>query len=417
MLISTGSLTRQSLAGKIIIVTGAGQGIGAEAARALLWLGARVIIAEINQKTGKSTADRLSAAFGAHNVRFIPTDVGDERSIARLAKETNAVFGSVDAVINNATLAPMGAVAALGSFQGRQAPSAALADWDTSYRVNLRGPVLLARAFLPAMLARNTGAFVCVSSYGIGFMGAYETMKAAQAELAGTLCSELEGSQINVFTIGPGAVPTATMQAAIPRLAGWHGKTTDAIYALFSAQVISVEAAGAGFAAALALAFANPGRYQGQEISSAQALGEAGILYENSGQDLPAVTLSDAEMQQAAELSARVLATLREQSDGWKERSVFERQWMNRSFNKTASMPVEPWLALLERITNAAQNGDRSGLAAAQAPLPGLAAFYANLAEMAKGYLKDPAEREKYVGVVKSWQADVEALARLLNAP
>ncbi len=53
MLISTGSLTRQSLAGQAAVVTGAGGGIGYEAARALIWLGARVVVAEIDSKTGK----------------------------------------------------------------------------------------------------------------------------------------------------------------------------------------------------------------------------------------------------------------------------------------------------------------------------------------------------------------------------
>lgn len=415
MIISTGNLDRQSLAGKTIIVTGAGQGIGLEAARAMLWLGARVIIAEINPRTGKQGTAQLAEEFGAENIRFIQTDVGDERSVNHLIKESLRAFGKIDAVINNATLAPLGAVANLGSHHGRTVPAASLQDWDISYRVNLRGPVLLARAFLPGMVERRCGIFACVSSYGIGYMGAYETLKAAQTELANTLCSELEGSGVTVFSIGPGAVPTATLENAIPRLAQWHGKTTDAIYELFSAQLLSVEAAGAGFAAAIALAFQQPGRYQNQEISSSQALGDAGIQFEMGQKDLPGVRLSDEEMDHAALLASRVLATLREQSAGWKERSVFEQQWMLRMFNKMATMPVEPWLDLLVRLQSTAQAHDRTGLAAVRAPLRALAAFYGNLAEMAKGYLKDPAKREEYLGIVKGWEADVEQLAEMIE--
>ena len=415
MIISTGSLHRQSLAEKTILVTGAGQGIGLEAARAMLWLGARVIIAEINPRTGKAAAAGLGQEFGAQNVRFFQTDVGDESSVKRLARDSFRAFGAVDAVVNNATLAPLGAVADLGGFHGRTVPAAALKDWDISYRVNLRGPVLLAQAFLPGMIERHSGAFVCVSSYGIGYMGAYETVKAAQTELANTLCSEVEGSGVTVFSIGPGAVPTDTLKSAIPRLAAWHGKTTDAIYALFAAQLLSVEAAGAGFAAALALTFQQPGRYQNQEISSAQALGEAGISFEMGQKDLPGVKLSNAEMDQAALLAGRVLQTLREQSAGWMERSVFEKQWMLRMFNKTTTMPVEPWLELLARMERDAKSHDRAGLAAARAPLRLLSQFYGSLAEMAKGYLKNPDQREEYVGIVQGWQEDVEALASLLE--
>jgi NAD(P)-dependent dehydrogenase (short-subunit alcohol dehydrogenase family) len=60
-------------------------------------------------------------------------------------------------------------------------------DWDIRYRVNLRGPVLLAKAFLPEMLDRGYGVFVCVSSVGLAYMAAYEAFKAAQVCMAEAL--------------------------------------------------------------------------------------------------------------------------------------------------------------------------------------------------------------------------------------
>ena len=83
MLISTGTLTRQSLAGKVVLVTGAGGGIGLETARALLWLGAHVVIAEINRRAGQTAEAGLASEFGRGAARFIHTDVGDERSDLR----------------------------------------------------------------------------------------------------------------------------------------------------------------------------------------------------------------------------------------------------------------------------------------------------------------------------------------------
>ncbi len=74
-----------------------------------------------------------------------------------------------------------------------------IGDWDTSYRVNLRRPVLLARAFLPGMLERDSGVIVCVSSVGEAYMGAYKSFKAAQAHLARILDAELEKTVVITF--------------------------------------------------------------------------------------------------------------------------------------------------------------------------------------------------------------------------
>ncbi len=59
MLISQGNLPQSALEGEVAIVTGAGRGTGFEAARALLWLGAKVVVAEVNEKTWKAAAESL----------------------------------------------------------------------------------------------------------------------------------------------------------------------------------------------------------------------------------------------------------------------------------------------------------------------------------------------------------------------
>jgi len=176
LIISHLGLKRDDLHGETIIVTGGGGGIGYEAAHALLWLGANVIIAEINETIGKHAAEVLSEEFDPESVCFVRTDVGDEASVRHLYQESVSVYGKVDVVINNATIAVLGMVKDL-----------LIEKWDTSYRVNLRGPVLMARAFLPDMINRKHGTFVCVSSTGTAFLGGYETFKAAQVHLANTL--------------------------------------------------------------------------------------------------------------------------------------------------------------------------------------------------------------------------------------
>lgn len=398
-LIGRGTLTRETLAGQVVIVTGAGGGIGFEAARALCWLGARVIIAELQRAKGQTAVARLMEEFGSEAAIDVHADVGSERSVHRLAQRAARTYGHVDVVLNNATIAPLGAV--------QEVP---IRTWDASYRVNLRGPVLLARAFLPGMLARERGTFVCVSSLGTAYMGAYEAMKAAQAHLAHTLAAELEGTGIVAFSIGPGFVPTETALSALPGLAASMGVETEALRATLAGQTIPVEAAGAGFAAAIALAE----RYRDQEISSLQALYDAGIALPDQGQAQER-TFSAQTFERIRAGAKRVRETLAEQSAGWADRSIFERQWLIRTFRSRAGMPVEGWLEALARLERAAAAQDAAGISAVGAPLDALAGYYAYLGEMAKGYAKDAAAREEQVAIVRGWQEEVEALAGVLE--
>ena len=400
MLIASGTLTRQSLAGQVAVVTGAGGGIGYEAARALAWLGARVIIAEVDARKGKPAAARLAEELGAGNVTFVQTDVGDERSVGRLAQQALRACGKVDIVLNNATVTPLGAV--------KDVP---IKDWDASYRVNLRGPVLLAQAFLPGMLERNYGVFVCVSSYGLAYMGAYENLKKTQVELANTLDAELEQTGVIAFTIGPGVVLTETFQTQVARLAPMYGKTTAEFHELVKDQLISVEAAGAGFAAAVALA----GRFRGQEIGSVQALQAAGIEPARDAQISEKPSLTPAQVEQVLQLCRQVRTTLLEQSAGWKQRSIFEQQWMLRDFKKHAGMPVEQWLAALDALEQCADRQEGADLSSVRLPLGTLANYYGHMQELARGYVKDPQQREEQLRVVRGWQEEVAQLNALLG--
>ena len=399
MLIATGKLSQNTLAGKIALVTGAGGGIGYEACRSLLWLGARIIVAEIDKPRGLESVHRLNEEFSSDSAFFVHTDVGDERSVANLQKQALKHYGQVDIVINNATVASLGAV--------KDVP---IQVWDSSYRVNLRGPVLLARAFLPGMVERKDGVFVCVSSLGTAYMGAYEAMKAAQVHLGATLDAELENSGVSAFTIGPGFVPTQTALSAIPHLAGMMGISLDELNVILNEQTISVEAAGAGFAAAVALAQ----QFKGQETASMPALISAGIEVPRDGQAVQ-ITYTQENYDQILELARIVRSVLAEQSGGWKQRSVFEQQWLIRSFKKYASMTIEEWLQTLDRLEQAAAHRSCDELAAIHAPLAALAGYHGYMYEMGKGYIKDPLEREKNLTIVRGWQSDAEALGRLLK--
>jgi len=81
MLIAGGKLDRAALAGEVVIVTGAGGGIGFEAARSLLYLGARVVIAEIDVASGREAEAKLAGGSASGRIMFVATDVSDEGSV------------------------------------------------------------------------------------------------------------------------------------------------------------------------------------------------------------------------------------------------------------------------------------------------------------------------------------------------
>jgi hypothetical protein len=228
-----------------------------------------------------------------------------------------------------------------------------------------------------------------------------------------TLDAELVGTGVYAFTIGPGFVPTATASGSIPKLAALMDLPVAELRAMLKANTLSVEAAGAGFAAAIALAE----RYRGREISSVQALIDAGIELPDRDREPGASTgtLTGDELDAALDLIRRIRTTLAEQSEGWQERNVFERQWMIRSFRSHAGRPVAEWLDLLERLESAAVARDVAAVLAVRAPLAALADYYDYLYGMAEGYLKDPAKREAQLQIVQSWREDVEQLMKLLD--
>ena len=400
MIIENSNLRPDSLAGLVAVITGAGRGIGYQTARALLWLGANVVIAEIDSELAQSAETQLVKEFGTGRVLAVPTDVGDEAAIEQMARITLARFGRVDIVINNATVTPMGAVW-----------DVPIQEWDQSYRVNLRGPVLLARRFIPAMIERNYGVFACVSSVGEAYMGAYESFKAAQVHLANTLDAELEGTAVCAFTIGPGLVRTPGAEAGIKALAPLYGKTVEAFYEMSRDHIITAEEAGTGFAAAVALA----PQFRGQEINSRQALISAGIPLSSQAVERRDPVTAASDTAAALVLCRQVTATLKEQSDGWSKRSLFERQWMFRDFKKHAGMPVEQWLKALSSLESSLEDEDWDAIREQDVHVDTLAGYYEHLMVLARGYEKDPSRLKEQNRIMQGWIDEANSLAEMLN--
>jgi NAD(P)-dependent dehydrogenase (short-subunit alcohol dehydrogenase family) len=406
MLISKGKFGRETLKGEVAIVTGAGRGIGYETARALVWLGAKVVIAEVDKKNGEDAEEKINREFGSDRAFFVSTDIGNEDDIDRLAEAARRKYVKIDIVLNNATVFPMGAV-----------KDAAVDAWDKSYNVNLRGPVLLAKKFLPDMLERKHGVYVCVSSSGAApFMGPYEVFKTAQVELANTLSAEVEGTGVYAFTIGPGISKTPGFVEGGGKVAAFMGMSLDQLFDLNKNAQISPEAAGVGFA----LAVAQAQKYHGQETSSIQVLREANIPFDEetsaektAPQKEVKAAAKPASKRGVAELYQAVLKTFMDQSEGWKKRNLFERQWVSRDFKKNTGYSIDEMQTTLKALADKLAPGTQR--AEYIEAVNKVAAYYAHQQEQLRGFEKNQQKLAENLKTIDGWIADAQELTHALS--
>jgi NAD(P)-dependent dehydrogenase (short-subunit alcohol dehydrogenase family) len=400
-LLEASSLPTTALAGRTAVVTGAGRGIGAGLAEALARLGARVVVAEVDAASGRATAEAVRRQLGSESAAtFVETDVGDEAAIDALL----ARCGPVDVVVNNAVAVAIGAVS-----------DVPLDAWDRSYRVNLRGPVAFARRTVPGMVARGHGVFVCLSSVGGAYMGAYECLKAAGNELAATLAAELEDTGVFAFSVGPGQVMTPGLTDAVRDLAPMHGMSEEAFLAMHSEHVISVAEAAVGIAATIVLAE----RFHGSETSSTAGLVAAGIGARSHRPTPPAEAEPAADAgptepagsaDTAVEAARRVRASFVEQVEGWRARGLFERKWMERDFRRHAGATPDEVISELDGLVATLGRGG-PGRAAVTARL---LTYYDRYEKLARDHTRDPVELQRALTAIAGWRSEIVAFERLV---
>ena len=187
---------------KVAIVTGAGQGIGEDYARALAAEGARVVVAEINEEQGKRVAKDIDGAI------FVKVDVGDPESAQALAAATVAEFGRIDYLVNNAAI-----------YHSMKRDGITTVDLDYLNRfiqVNLMGAIYCTRAVVPHMT--EGGAIVNQSSTA-SYMatGYYGLAKAGINHLTASLAAELGSRNIRVNGIAPGPTDTEATGTVVPK--------------------------------------------------------------------------------------------------------------------------------------------------------------------------------------------------------
>ncbi|MFD4369552.1 SDR family NAD(P)-dependent oxidoreductase [Rhodococcus sp. NPDC058521] len=200
----------RDLTGTLVVVTGAGSGIGRETALAFAAEGAILVVSDIDLETAQETAALINdpssvggaeAVFGggAHAYQL---DVSAEAAVTQFAEDVLEEHGVADIVVNNAGI----------GYSGTFTKTTQQA-FERVMNINFWGVVFGSRAFSAQMIERGTGGHIVNLSSGLGYtpqkeLTAYATSKAAVLMLSDCLRAELVPHGIGVSTICPGVVRT-----------------------------------------------------------------------------------------------------------------------------------------------------------------------------------------------------------------
>ncbi|MBV2354785.1 SDR family oxidoreductase [Streptomyces sp. J2-1] len=191
----------QRFGGQLVLVTGAGSGIGRATALAFAKAGARVVAVDRDAETAAETAV-LAREAGAAEAWAETADVSDERAMEQLAAKVDAEYGTPDVLVNNA------GIGLSGSFL-----TTSTEDWRRVVDVNLFGVIHGCRLFGARMAERGQGGHIVNIASAAAFqpsraLSAYATSKAAVLMLSECLRAELAGRGIGVTAVCPGIVNT-----------------------------------------------------------------------------------------------------------------------------------------------------------------------------------------------------------------
>lgn len=381
---------KNSLKDKVVLITGAGGGIGLEAVKALIYMGAKVIIAEIDKKKIISAEECLNDKFGKNSAEFYEIDLSDEKQIYALYSHIEEKYERLDVLFNNAAITAMGAV--------EEVP---MTFWDKSYAVNFRAPLLLTQLFLPLMKNKNSGIIVFVPSSGAApFMGAYEVFKTTQSELCNTLYGELESTNIKVYSIGPGLVKTETAMEGIEIVSKRMGMSTEEFYKMNESHILGAEEAGSGFALSILRADA----YNGEEIGSIQVLIDFGLL-STPGSN---IKNKNKDFNKIIPVILNVINVYKEQYSGWMKRNIFERQWVLRDFKKTVGCSADQFLEIMLNIESTIKNKNNVKIGSYFNDFEKLMKYYQRQYKLLQGFEKNPERLKEYSDTLNHYIEDIK---------
>lgn len=200
------------LQGRVAVITGAAQGIGAACARAFAAEGARVVVSDVNEAGGAALAEDIAAQGGSAS--FCRADVGEKSDAEQLARFAAERYGRIDVLVNNA-----------GIVHAAEFVDLAEADFDRVLRVNLKGPFLCSQAAVRQMLKQTPrtggqrGVVINMSSVNAVLALAnqvpYTVSKGGLNQLTKAMALSLAPHGIRVMGIGPGSIATEMLKTAV----------------------------------------------------------------------------------------------------------------------------------------------------------------------------------------------------------
>lgn len=184
--------------GEVVIVTGAGNGIGRVIAKQFACEGAKVVVADINDSAGSSTANDIIDSGGT--ALSVTTDVTDEKQVETLVEQVVNRFGSIDVLVNNAGIS----VHKLLIELEREA-------WDRQIEVQLTGPFLTTKHVGRQMISQGKGGKIVNISSVASLMGRVKTgphcaSKGGLNMLTKVAAMELAQYSVNVNAVAPGLI-------------------------------------------------------------------------------------------------------------------------------------------------------------------------------------------------------------------
>jgi 3-oxoacyl-[acyl-carrier protein] reductase len=195
---------RFDLAGRVVIITGGGKGIGKVYAREFARAGAHVVAADIDGEAAESVANEIVAEGGT--ALGLRTDIADPASTDEMAAAAQERFGGIDVLVNNASL--------MSVLPRRSWLEIPIEEWDRVMAVNLRGMFLACRAAFPVMKAKGRGKIVNISSSrvwdGTPNRLHYTTSKAGVIGFTRALAREVGEFGITVNAVSPGMTQSET---------------------------------------------------------------------------------------------------------------------------------------------------------------------------------------------------------------
>jgi NAD(P)-dependent dehydrogenase (short-subunit alcohol dehydrogenase family) len=193
------------VAGKVALVTGAGSGIGRASALAFAREGARVVVSDLDDATGRAVADEIARA--GSEARAVACDVTDEAQVERLVRATLDAFGRLDCAHNNAG----------GPGRGGRAHEIPSEEWDAILRLNLTSVFLCMKHQIPVMARQGGGAIVNTASgaglVAVPLLAHYAAAKHGVLGLTKTAAIENARTGVRINAVCPGSVETPALRA------------------------------------------------------------------------------------------------------------------------------------------------------------------------------------------------------------